>query len=154
MNFLLAVDLGVKTGLALFGDEGKLLWYRSHNYGNKGRLKKHIPDIFNEIPGLSAVVIEGGGPIADLWINFSKRAGINILQVFAEQWRKDLFYDRQIRNGEMAKQNAIEMARKVIVWSGLPKPTALRHDTAEAILVGLWGALQSGLLPSLPKELI
>lgn len=29
MSALLAVDLGVKTGLALYGQDGRLLWYRS-----------------------------------------------------------------------------------------------------------------------------
>lgn len=139
MQYLLAIDLGVKTGLALYDTEGKLSWYRSHNYGNKSRLKKHIPEIFNDIPGLTYLVIEGGGPLAEIWKSMAKRSGIKTIQVFAEQWRKQLFYDRQIRDGEMAKNNAIELARKVIIESGLPKPTALRHDTAEAILIGLWG---------------
>lgn len=139
MQYLLAVDLGVRTGLALYNIEGKLIWYRSHNYGNKSRLKNHIPGIFNDIPELSTIIIEGGGPLADIWKNSAKRAGVQTIQIYAEQWRKDLFYERQIRDGEMAKNNAIEMAKKVITESGLTKPTSLRHDTAEAILIGLWG---------------
>ena len=46
-----------------------------------------------------------------------------------------------------------EMARKVIEWSAAPRPTALRHDTAEAIMIGLWGVLQLGWLAKLPREL-
>jgi hypothetical protein len=42
------------------------------------------------------------------------------------------------------------MARKVIDWSGARRPTSLRHDAAEAILVGLWGGLQVGWLRELP----
>lgn len=153
MNTLLAIDLGVKTGLALYNDSAKLQWYRSHNYGNKGRLKNNIPEIFHGVPSLSVLVIEGGGPIAELWKNMAIRHDLITLQVFAEEWRKELFYDRQIRNGEMAKQNAIIMAKKVIIWSGIHNPTAMRHDTAEAILVGLWGVLKVGWLSEVPTEI-
>ena len=40
MQHLLAVDLGLKTGLAVFGEDGKLVRYRSQNYGTVARLKK------------------------------------------------------------------------------------------------------------------
>ncbi len=153
MNSLLAIDLGVKTGLALFNDSGRLVWYRSHNYGNKTRLKNNIPEIFHSTPGLSILVIEGGGPIAELWKSMAVRHRLETYQVFAEEWRKQLFYERQIRNGEMAKQNAIIMARKVIIWSGIQKPNSLRHDTAEAILTGLWGVLKAGWLTEIPPEI-
>jgi hypothetical protein len=33
MPVLLAIDIGVKTGLALYGHDGRLLWYRSQNFG-------------------------------------------------------------------------------------------------------------------------
>jgi len=153
MRTLLAIDLGVKTGLALFNDNGKLVWYRSHNYGNKRRLKNNISEILYSLPGLSILVIEGGGPIAELWKSKAFRHKLTTIQVFAEEWRKELFFDRQIRNGPMAKQNAIVMAKKVITWSGIHKPTALRHDTAEAILVGLWGVIKAGWLPEMPPDL-
>ena len=45
------------------------------------------------------------------------------------------------------------LARRVIEWSNAPRPTSLRHDAAEAILIGLWGVLQAGQLPRLPTEL-
>jgi hypothetical protein len=32
VSFILAVDLGLKTGIALFGDDGKLRLYRSKNF--------------------------------------------------------------------------------------------------------------------------
>ena len=46
-----------------------------------------------------------------------------------------------------------ESARAVIEWSGAKRPTSLRHDAAEAILIGLWGALELGWLAELPQEL-
>ena len=70
--------------------------------------------------------------------------------VSAEQWRELLFYPREHRSGEIAKRRADDMARRVIEWSGARRPTSLRHDAAEAILVGLWGVLQVGWLRDLP----
>ena len=42
------------------------------------------------------------------------------------------------------------MARAVITWSDLPAPTSLRHDAAEAILIGLYGVLEQGWLEDVP----
>ena len=51
----------------------------------------------------------------------------------------------------VAKRNAGELARRVIRGSGAAGPTSLRHDAAEAVLVGLWGVLQVGWLERLPR---
>ncbi|MEN9933480.1 MAG: hypothetical protein RLZZ387_59, partial [Chloroflexota bacterium] len=32
MTTLLAVDVGLRAGLALFDQDGRLRWYRSHNF--------------------------------------------------------------------------------------------------------------------------
>jgi hypothetical protein len=53
----------------------------------------------------------------------------------------------------LAKRRAIEMARRVIEWSDAPRPTSLRHDAAEAILIGLFGVLELGWLDRLPPGL-
>lgn len=62
-------------------------------------------------------------------------------------------YAREQRTGTDSKKHAGEIARKVIEWAEAARPTALRHDTAEAIMVGLWGLLHLGWLQALPREL-
>jgi len=37
------------------------------------------------------------------------------------------------------------------IWSGARRPTSLRDAAAEAILIGLWGALEVGWLAALPE---
>ncbi len=135
---LLAVDCGLRTGLALFEFSGKLLWYRSHNFGNRARLKKAAWSIMKDINNLTHLVIEGGGTLADVWLREGEKQGLTITQVQAETWRKDLLLPRQQRTGKQAKQVANELAREIIENSGAAKPTSLRHDAAEAILVGWW----------------
>ncbi len=39
---LLAVDLGVRCGLAVFGADGRLLSYRSTNFGSVARMKNAV----------------------------------------------------------------------------------------------------------------
>jgi hypothetical protein len=58
---------------------------------------------------------------------------------------------RQQVSGEKAKKEAIVMAKRVIEWSGAPRPKGpLRHDAAEAILVGVHGAVSVALLDCIP----
>jgi len=48
---------------------------------------------------------------------------------------------------------ALLAARRVVEWSDAARPTSLRHDAAEAILIGLWGVIDVGWLPGVPKAL-
>ncbi|MCF8107063.1 MAG: hypothetical protein K9K64_16420 [Desulfohalobiaceae bacterium] len=150
---LLGVDLGLKTGLALFAGNGRLVWYRSHNYGSAARLKRGIPGLIREIEGLEKIVVEGGGGLAEIWEREARKEDCGFKRISADQWRRLFLLPRKQKSGSEAKRFAEAAARRVILWSNLPKPAALRHDTAEAILTGLWGVLDCGCLESLPREL-
>jgi hypothetical protein len=150
---LLAVDLGLKTGLALYGADGRLIWYRSHNFGTTERLRRAAHAILKGVPELAAMVIEGGGNLAVVWEKEAALRGIAVRRVGAEVWRQLFLLAREQRSGVEAKRHAGELARKVIDWSGAPRPTSLRHDAAEAIMIGLWGVLQLGWLAALPREI-
>jgi hypothetical protein len=150
---LLAVDIGLRTGLALFRQDGRLQWYRSQNFGTITRLRRGVRMVLATIPELTWLVLEGGGPLADVWRREADRRGISVRQISAEAWREQLLYPREQRTGAHAKESATDLARRVIVWSHARRPTALRDDAAEAILVGLWGALEVGWLIHLPDEL-
>ena len=153
MRDLLAVDLGVRTGLALYGRDGRLRWYRSQNFGNAARLRRGAPAVLDGTPGVERVVIEGGGALAAIWEREADRRGLLVRRVSAERWRELLLLPREQRSGAQAKQTADLLARRVIEWSGAARPTSLRHDAAEAVLVGLWGVIDAGWLESPPAEL-
>lgn len=153
MAALLAVDLGLKTGLALFGEDGRVRWYRSQHFGNSGALKRAAQHLLRDSPDLAWIFLEGGGTLADVWQHQAQRQNVATRLVAAETWRQALLYPREQRCGRDAKQRAAELARRVIAWSAAPRPTALRHDTAEAILLGLWGVIDVGWLPAVPAEL-
>ncbi len=150
---LLAVDLGLKTGLALYGRDGKLVWYRSRNFGSRGRLRRAADAILREATDVEVLVIEGGGDIAMPWIAEGERRGLKVLQLHAGAWRKLLLLSRHQRSGKDAKKHADRLARQIIQWSGAKKPTSLRHDAAEAICIGLWGTHQVGWINEVPAAL-
>ncbi|MBN1490018.1 MAG: hypothetical protein JXA69_08885 [Phycisphaerae bacterium] len=152
-NSLLAVDLGVRTGLAVYGTDGRLVCYRSRNFGTAARLRRAVPGILDELPDLAWLILEGGGPLADIWQREATRRGIPVCRIAAEEWRAGMLYPRQQRDRAHAKHSADELARQVIEWSGAARPTALRHDAAEAILIGLWGVRHVGWLAALPPGL-
>ena len=95
-------------------------------------------------------MVEGGGPLATIWLREAERRGLATRRIAAEDWRNRFFYPRDQRGRARAKQKAIDLARQVIEWSGAPRPTSLRHDAAEAILIGLWAVLEVGWLTSPP----
>ncbi len=137
-EFLLAVDAGIRTGLALFNESGKLIWYRSHNMGSLSSLKKAVYPILKSIEYLSFLVIEGGGPIVRAWLNAALKLGISAQQIDASVWRKDILFQREYRSGAIAKESAIQRAQQVIDSSKAPSQNAPTHDAAEAILIGYW----------------
>lgn len=153
MGSLLAVDLGVRAGLALYGGDGRLRWYRSHNFGSVQRLRKGVSRVLSDVPDLEWVIVEGGGDLAGIWEREAQRRNVSFLTVPAETWRERFLLPREQRSRVLAKTHAEVMARRIIEWSGTKKPTSLRHDAAEAIIVGLWGVLEVGLLDQLPSQL-
>jgi len=153
MQTLLAVDLGVRTGLAVYGGDGRLLRYRSQNFGSAARLRRALPALLESERDLAYVVIEGGGPLGDAWTREAERRRLAVLQIAAEDWRRVLLYPREQRSGVQAKTTADGLARRIIEWSGAPRPTSLRHDAAEAILAGFWAVLEVGWLAEIPQSL-
>lgn len=150
-EYLLAVDAGVVTGLALFDRTGKLQWYRSHNMGSVSALRRAAYKLLNDTAGLSVVVVEGGGPVAEAWIKTAERLYLSILKTDAGQWRKTLLLPRERRNSEIAKQCAIHLAQQIIRESGVASYNSPTHDAAEAILIGTWGTFIKGWISKLPQ---
>ena len=154
MSTLLAIDVGLRTGLALYADDGRLRWYESRNAGNRTRLKRVAERAIADAPDLAWLVLEGGGPVADVWKRRAERAGIAVLQVAADRWREHLLYPRERRTAAMAKHHANTLSRRVIEWSGAPRAPSLRHDAAEAILAGLWAVADAGWLDEAPESIV
>lgn len=153
MPSLLAVDLGLRTGLACYAHDGRLRWYRSQNFGTAARLKRGAYGLLREAEDLEWLVLEGGGRLAQLWEREGTRRGVRVRTVDARHWREALLLRREQRGTGRAKEAAGVLARRVIEWAGAPRPTSLRHDAAEAILLGLWAVVEVGWLEDVPEAL-
>lgn len=144
----------MRTGLALYARDGRLLAVRSQNLGTRARLKRAVPTLLDGQPALERLVLEGGGDLAEVWMKEGERRGLVVRVIGAEAWRQLLLLPRERRTGAAAKAHADGLARAVGAWSGAPAPKRpLRHDAAEAVCAGLWGVLDAGWLPALPAGL-
>ena len=97
-------------------------------------------------------MLEGDRALAEIWEREAKGRNVASRRVRAEVWRSRLLTRREQSSGLRAKRSADGVARKIIEWSGAPRPTSLRHDAAEAIVIGLWGVLELGWLQRIPAE--
>ena len=135
---LLAIDVGMKAGLAWFDDDGTLIRARSTRFANRATLKRALPSIWTELPGVRQVVLEGQGDIADIFRKSALRAALPVQQFSAEEWRKDMLLARERRTGRQAKATAESLAMRIAHESGKPPRCAYDDDAAEAVLFGLW----------------
>lgn len=150
MKRLLAIDLGIKTGFALYNNKIELEWHRSQNFGNKNRLQRAVANILNQHSPLDYIVVEGGGSLFKIWEKEASKLHINCLQLHAYKWRNEILYGREQRTGIKAKEHSLHLAKQVIDYYGKHKPTSLNDDAAEAILTGFWALKEVGWLESLP----
>jgi len=144
MSALLAVDAGVRTGLALLDREGRLLWCRSHNLGTTARLKKAAARVLFELPLLQYLIIEGGGQTAGIWEHAAAKRSLPYMIIQAQDWRADFLLPRQRLSGQKAKAAACALVATILRREGWSSPTTPGHDAAEAALIGLWAAIQLG----------
>jgi len=152
---LLAVDAGLRAGLAVYRRDGRLERYRSTNFGSLRRLKSGVYGAVREAGDVARIVVEGGGGgYAEPWIREAERRGIPGRSVDAGTWRQALLLRRDRRSGSEAKAQADVVARRIIAWSGAPRPTSLRHDAAEAIVLGMWAVVDAGWLERFPDAVL
>jgi hypothetical protein len=137
-RLLLAIDVGMKAGFAWFDENGTLIRARSTRFAKRMTLKRALPSILTEIEGVTEVVLEGQGEIADIFKKGIQRTSLPVLQFSAEEWREDMLLPRERRSGQQAKAVAEAMALKIAHDSGNPPKCAYDDDAAEAVLFGLW----------------
>lgn len=133
----MSVDLGVKTGIAVFSVEGRLLWYGSRNYGCRSRLRSDLPRLLTQYAPLRVLVLEGGGELLEVWLREASNRHIPVVSFHAGHWRELFLGSESLMHTGRAKEKAVELARSVIVSMGEHRTTVPVHHAAEAILAGL-----------------
>lgn len=141
---LLAVDLGIRSGLAVFDSECRLRRYRSTNFGTRSSLKRAVYGLIDDAGPPAYLILEGSRDLAEIWEKAALKQGTQILEVTPETWRERLLDPADRRTGSGAKDAAGDLAREIIDKTGADRPTSLRDDAAEAIAIGWWGLWQVG----------
>ena len=149
---LIAVDLGLRAGLATYARTGHLLSFRSTNFGTVSRMKRAIGASFPL--SIEVLVTEGDSHLASLWERCAQKRQATSYRIAPSQWRNGLYRPSQMRSKGDWKKKAIDYAERVILWSECPKPTSLRHDAAEAVCLGFFMVMQLGWLPRIPEEMV
>ncbi|MBX3372795.1 MAG: hypothetical protein KF817_03095 [Phycisphaeraceae bacterium] len=138
---LLAIDLGLRSGFAVYSSDGRLRRYGSKHYGSRTTLRRGAQAMVR-ILAPSHAVLEGGGEIAQVWLGVLTRAGVDATVISAHEWRADLLPRSE---GEPdPKKPALAEAVRIVGADGARGPRTFRHDAAEAILIGLWWVRKHG----------
>jgi hypothetical protein len=122
---LLAVDLGLRTGVSLFNHNGTILKYEQFLFESAKSLREGAEKILRQWPlttsgaatTITHVAIEGKDPpLAEAWR--SAISGLEhpplLLFVNPEEWRVDLLSEPERRNGASAKASSQYWARRVL----------------------------------------
>ncbi len=153
---LLAVDVGPRNGLAMFGPDGRLLWYRSQPAASPLQLRRAAGRAMGAAGDVDWLISEGDVALAAIWERVAMRQGVRVQRVDRLTWRAHLLPEAGAAGAEDAEavgsQRAQELARQVISWSGGTVPVVLHPSAAAAILIGLWGVMQLGWLATTPWQ--
>jgi hypothetical protein len=155
-QLLVAVDLGLRTGLALYSEEGRLLEYQNAIYGSAEELRvgclallaeweakyQQAVDEDDEVISyrISHVALEGADvALKALWRDMihDHLNDAHILLVKPEEWRADLLLSKEKASGEAAKEASRLIARQLVAdYGGRLHKGKFPTDVAEAVLLG------------------
>jgi len=147
-KLLMAVDLGLRTGFALFNDRGELVHYENIVYENAESLRDGAETFMREWEDklsksnpsrITHISIEGAdAALRDIWRELcGGNAHQKLTFVRPEEWRADLLSSKEKTSGGSSKEAARLVARQVVAdCSGKLHEGKFQTDVAEAVLVG------------------
>ena len=141
---VLAIDLGLRLGWSCYQSDGQLIAYGSHHCGQANKLNALSYNALKRLPTRSQLFVEGSGSLLKYWVKNAKRFELSVTTLHAEEWRIDCLALKQRQCGKIAKAEALKMARALIKSNAIQAAASLRHDTAEACLIGWWALHQLG----------
>lgn len=137
----------------MFAADGRLVSVTSRNLGRRGRVGAWATALRRELGRVDALVLEGDRSLVPAWRRTFEPRGTEVVLVEAERWRQALLHPRERRDARAAKSAARELAAVAVAQlSDLPA-SQLRHDAAEAVLIGLWGLKELGWIAAYPSGL-
>jgi hypothetical protein len=156
-HLLMAVDLGLKSGVSLFNSNGQLIRYEQFLF-DRGTLEETIPRMIQEWESeagedwsVTHLAIEGGDTAL---LNMWERATPNLstLRVRPEEWRAEMLTKKESQDGASAKAASRLIARQVVEDFGImdQHEGKFHTDVAEAVLLGMHVARRLGWIEREP----
>lgn len=158
-ELMLAVDLGLKSGAALYNKEGQLLRYEQFLF-NKDKIGEEIKTIVqgwesdmqeneatdSEKPWSVTKIAVEGGDVAILHAWESATKDVSITRVSPEEWRFHLLNEKERISGASSKAAARLIARQVVSDFGVMSnhQGKFKTDVAEAVVLGFYVCKQLG----------
>jgi Icc-related predicted phosphoesterase len=146
---LLAVDLGLRTGTAVFDRNGTVLAVDTWRFHDPESLDLGLKDILTA-HNITHVVIEGEDrKLFYIWRRaIEKFEGVQLARVVADDWRRMLLSKKEMRDARKAKSAAGLIAKQVLKDNEDLRDKKLSSDAAEALLVGRYAVRVLGWITS------
>ena len=172
LDLLLAIDLGLCSGISLFSADGLLLRYEQFKFSDQTELFEVAPRLLkkwemdfarvnlghgsspqNKSGKIAYVAIEGGDvPLWDAWKSAVVAMRPNgssppqLLSISPREWRSELLSKKERQSGFASKEASRLIARQVVEDYGImgAHSGSFSTDVAESVLVGLHVARRLG----------
>jgi predicted phosphodiesterase len=148
-ELLMAVDLGLRTGVSLYSNVGKLVRYEQFQFDSPDSLHIAASHLLHQWEidasnsthswAVTRIAIEGGDPpLREAW-RLAANGQRVLLQVKPEEWRADLLVTKEKMDGDSAKAASRLIARQIVADYGVERHDGCKFQTdmAESILLGL-----------------
>jgi Icc-related predicted phosphoesterase len=138
-NCLLAVDLGLRTGTAVFNSSGAVLAVDSWRFKDHDDLDQGLQQLLSS-HDITHVVIEGEDrKLFSIWRRAIERLeGVQLARVVADDWRRMLLSRKEMRDARKAKNAAGMIAKQILKGNEELHGKKLSSDASEALLVGCY----------------
>ena len=165
-EMLMAVDLGLRSGISLFNNHGELVRYEQFHFSDEldledsaGRLLEQWEhdvnkDTSNENEALKPwrvthIAIEGADPgMRNAWsrVAQTREQELSLLCISPEEWRAHLLTKKEKASGSSAKEAARLIARQVVADFGSMEvhKGKFKTDVAESVVMGVYVARKLG----------
>jgi len=138
---LLAVDLGLRTGTAVFDSTGVVLAVDSWYFKSHDALLDGLTDLLST-HAITHVVIEGEDrKLYNIWRKAVEGFdGVQLARVIADDWRRSMLAKKEMRDARKAKSAAGMIAKQVLKKSENEAliDKKISADAAEALLIGCY----------------
>jgi len=146
-GLLVAVDMGLRTGISLYDNHGQLLRFADFHFDCLDDLEKYAPQLLLkwEIEAgrrITHMAVEGTDPpIERVWRDLADRSRLRFLNVPPDDWRADLLSSVERRSGDTSKSTSLLKAQRLVNSFGdtdvLALADELGTDASESIMLGL-----------------